>query len=639
MAVEQFANRPVTIITAGGTSAPAPGTAETWTALSSSGWPAAATGISQFHVADNNAPTEIITVTNISGTTWSVIRGAEGTAPVTHQAGFPVSQTVTAGGLGQLRVTDWLNVATMFGADPSGATDSTAAIGSAVAAAGSLQPVYFPAGTYLISSALNWKIPGLTVIGDSSAAVTISQAAGNTPILQVAGQGQRISGLTLKYASQQPSSSTSAIAVEFGDDAIGSCFESAFGDLYIQLAATAMAVNPAVTTAAGLFSCSFRDIHVLGYSISAISFTGSNGGGANCTGCVFSNIYVHNNFTGSDAASTSYPVAFTGWDELVIDQLNVEHAEIFSSGAVLFAHTGNAVVSSLHLEHLEMSGNPGFGLIGVGTGTGTVQVNGLSVRFCTFTGTSLNSVFRITGGSGQSIILNGLNFPASDGGDTAGTIAIADFNSAASAVAQVTGINGTAAQLWTEYTANPGAGCSAVITGGSQVTYSPALAWTTFATGGMGNGLNSSSGTALTPVAGEWYYADLLIPFTCTITGLIAEAPAGPNSGTDKWIAAIWPGAGGTALAGSAAAGLTVPGSGTTAGNFRIAFTAPVTLAGPAVYKAAVQSNGTAAKIGTFGNSAEGFVTGEQAGTFGTIPSLAPGSTYTQNFGPLLKTY
>ena len=57
-----------------------------------------------FHVADQatGKTTEIIAVTNVSGTTWTVTRGAESTTPVTHSAGFTVYQVVTAGWLGTL---------------------------------------------------------------------------------------------------------------------------------------------------------------------------------------------------------------------------------------------------------------------------------------------------------------------------------------------------------------------------------------------------------------------------------------------------------------------------------------------------------------------------------------------------------
>ena len=105
MATELFAaNRATTTVTSGGTDAPVSGTSETWTVASSAMFGAAATGVSQFHVADpaSAASSEIIAVTNVSGTTWTVTRGAESTTPVAHAAGFTVIQDVTAGWLGSV---------------------------------------------------------------------------------------------------------------------------------------------------------------------------------------------------------------------------------------------------------------------------------------------------------------------------------------------------------------------------------------------------------------------------------------------------------------------------------------------------------------------------------------------------------
>ena len=88
------ADRATTTVSSGGTDAPSSGTTETWTVASSAMFGAAATGVSQFHVADANAPSEIIAVTNVSGTTWTVTRGADSTTPVTHTAGFTIYQVV-----------------------------------------------------------------------------------------------------------------------------------------------------------------------------------------------------------------------------------------------------------------------------------------------------------------------------------------------------------------------------------------------------------------------------------------------------------------------------------------------------------------------------------------------------------------
>jgi hypothetical protein len=67
---------------------------------SSTGFPSASNTIvapSVFHVADRALPSELIEVTNVSGTTWSVIRGAESTTPVAHSSGFTIDLVISAG--------------------------------------------------------------------------------------------------------------------------------------------------------------------------------------------------------------------------------------------------------------------------------------------------------------------------------------------------------------------------------------------------------------------------------------------------------------------------------------------------------------------------------------------------------------
>ena len=98
-AAESFANDATTTVSSGGTGNPPPPalTQEAWIVASSASFPAASTGVTQFHVADPAAPTEIIAVTNISGVTWTVTRGAESTTPVAHSPGFTIVQLITAG--------------------------------------------------------------------------------------------------------------------------------------------------------------------------------------------------------------------------------------------------------------------------------------------------------------------------------------------------------------------------------------------------------------------------------------------------------------------------------------------------------------------------------------------------------------
>lgn len=97
MARELFAHRPITTVSSGGTDDPSSGTVQEWTVASSASFPGAsyADG-SVFHVVDPEAPDEVVMVTDVDGSTWTVIRGAQGTTPVTHEASFTVHGVVTS---------------------------------------------------------------------------------------------------------------------------------------------------------------------------------------------------------------------------------------------------------------------------------------------------------------------------------------------------------------------------------------------------------------------------------------------------------------------------------------------------------------------------------------------------------------
>lgn len=157
--------------------------------------------------------------------------------------------------------------------------------------------------------------------------------------------------------------------------------------------------------------------------------------------------------------------------------------------------------------------------------------------------------------------------------------------------------------------------------------------FTSFGTGGMTNVLNVTSGTSVTTVAGTIYWAAVLIPYNVTLTGIIFSI--GTTGGTDKWIAALYNSAG-TLLANSDTAGITV---GTANTKQKYAFASATTVTGPGVYYIALQSNGTTAKFLAFSNATEGFVTGSTTGSFATLPSITPGTTYTANIGPYASTY
>ena len=93
-----YANNPSVTVTAGGTTASSGD--NSLTVSSSAAFPAASSTAvpkTYFKIADPVQPTEIMTVTNVSGTTWTVTRGAEGSSITTHAASWTAYQVITAG--------------------------------------------------------------------------------------------------------------------------------------------------------------------------------------------------------------------------------------------------------------------------------------------------------------------------------------------------------------------------------------------------------------------------------------------------------------------------------------------------------------------------------------------------------------
>jgi hypothetical protein len=171
-----------------------------------------------------------------------------------------------------------------------------------------------------------------------------------------------------------------------------------------------------------------------------------------------------------------------------------------------------------------------------------------------------------------------------------------------------------------------------VADGGTGLSAAPA-GFTSFATGGAANLLNSSSGSSNSMVAGTIYYAGLWIPFNVTLTGLILVTAT--TGGTDSWIGALFSPSGAT-LASSALAGQTAQAANTKA---KFPFTSPYNAIGPGYYIAGLQSNGTTAKYLGFSNAVEGFATGSVAGVFGTLTLGTPATSYNINIGPFITTY
>lgn len=533
--------------------------------------------------------------------------------------------------------TKWVDVIA-YGADPTGANASDAAFAAAVATfnqteSGTDVPasvggtLYIPAGTYKITQTLNWKINGLVVVTDGASAVIIEQNTANIPIVQVAGYGQNIGGITFTYTVLQAAANTSAIAMELGDDTVGSCFESYYHELNIKLAQTGMAVNPAIATAAGVFSCTFSDIQISGFTTAAINLNANNSLGANTgTGCVFSNIYAVNSLVGLPNQNAAGPVVtLKNFNELVINQLNIEHCNLTAGDALLITVMDNLTINGLHFEALTTSVNH-QALIHL-NGHGTVNLNSVTAIGNTYTGSADNAVIRFFGTGPTMITMNG--FYEHNNTVTTPSHPLVDFAAATNCTAWVSGISNTQTTVNAINTGQ--GGCNLILTGGASGGITPISAFTAW---GYGNSINTTAGGSSVMVAGTFYYAAIFVPYTSTLTGI--QAITGGTGGTDNWIVALWASGGGTALATSALAGIVAPSA-----NVKKAFpfTAPVTVYGPAVYILGVQSNGITARLLTFQNAAEGFITGSVAGVFGTVPSLTPAGTYSASTGPMANTY
>jgi hypothetical protein len=173
---------------------------------------------------------------------------------------------------------------------------------------------------------------------------------------------------------------------------------------------------------------------------------------------------------------------------------------------------------------------------------------------------------------------------------------------------------------------------SGVITPSGGVAPS-VVGFTTFGTGPGLNALNTTSGTSTVAVAGTIYWAAIFIPTNITVTGLTYTT--GATNGAGNVILGLYNSAGvllrSTALAGTAVSGSSVKQS--------IDLTAPVVVVGPGLYFIAIQLSTTTAKFQTFSNAGEKFVVGSTTGTFGTLPSITPGSTYATGVGPYASTY
>lgn len=256
---------------------------------------------------------------------------------------------------------------------------------------------------------------------------------------------QIISGLTLGYTSQRPSTETLSVCMTIGSNSAFAA-HARFLDLRLAYGQTGIGVDPACTTAAPLWNCIFDNIRIAGWSQNAVNFTLPGG---MATGCVFTNLYCDNTPGTSPQSSADYAINLTRFTETVFNNLTIGGSLFPSTGGMFIDACGNVTINGMHVEGNTFSADYAA-VVNMGPGTTTnLIVNGLTVQINTFSGTHYNCIIALQGWN-ESFVINGLWSDQI----TSGTLYIADFGST----------QGSRGWLWagdlTLYTA--------IMTGGAQ---------------------------------------------------------------------------------------------------------------------------------------------------------------------------
>lgn len=184
----------------------------------------------------------------------------------------------------------------------------------------------------------------------------LNQTTANTAGVRIGGISQDIDGLSVYCSTNPASGATNANAFEFTNVAFSRysnlIAENACRGFYMPQSAPAIG-DPASNT---VFSCVFENIRINGWSLSAIDFQTWVAGSAASTGNVWNNIYLHNNFFGSPAASAAEAIIFRAFNDNIFNQLNIEWGT-YTTNVTFFQECFNSVFNSVHIEGNTLSGS------------------------------------------------------------------------------------------------------------------------------------------------------------------------------------------------------------------------------------------------------------------------------------------
>ncbi|MDR9793616.1 glycosyl hydrolase family 28-related protein [Aeribacillus pallidus] len=265
-----------------------------------------------------------------------------------------------------------------FGVKGDGTTDDTTAIQAAIDSVPPNGVIFFPRGTYKITSAL--KLKNRRLIGSGVSSTFIIQYTDSEAVIKVNGQATYVSDITLKH-NVIPSSQTVPNGVGIQCEQVSDL--SVIERVHIENVTSGIySKEPwqSGTTDNYIYSSSIRDIRISRFTHSGIYISYMNAGN---TGIVLENIYIINWDTyPTTKFQAKYGIFVKSFDELIANQINIEHGK-YEYG-IYIDYCGVTQWNSIHFEGYEQVGSYNSMFNIQGAETKQVQINSCSIVYCTF---------------------------------------------------------------------------------------------------------------------------------------------------------------------------------------------------------------------------------------------------------------
>lgn len=222
---------------------------------------------------------------------------------------------------------DWLakggevhNIMEGYGADPA-APDNSAAIQSAIDAAGTTGAIYVPDETFEIQSSLVvGEAHALKFLGASMEGSVIKQTTNNIPIVKTTASTlarARFSELTLEYATQQTTANTGAYAISWEGSPFPTIYQWLIDRVMIRKAYVPMGINAAAGSCP-VWGLTVRDCYILNTVHNVVSLVSPTPVGMPSNR--FERIYVDNNSGPTpDGAAFQFSAAYVTMDDIDLE--------------------------------------------------------------------------------------------------------------------------------------------------------------------------------------------------------------------------------------------------------------------------------------------------------------------------------